>query len=101
GIDADVGPGGTVVLARSQPQLARARHEVAESDRFGLGSALLDADAARGRLAATHVLGGTYTPHCAAVQPAKLVRGLAEVVEGRGVTIYEQSRAKLVEPGVV
>jgi len=101
GIDADVAPGGTVVLARSQPQLARARHEVAESDRFGLGSALLDADAARGRLAATHVLGGTYTPHCAAVQPAKLVRGLARTVEQRGATIYEGTPAVAIEPRAV
>ena len=30
---------------------------------------------------ATDVLGATYTPHCAALQPAKLVRGLADVVE--------------------
>ena len=32
---------------------------------------------------ATDVLGGTYTPHCAAVDPARLVRGLAEAVERR------------------
>jgi len=97
GIDADVAPGGTVVLARSQPQLARARHEVAESDRFGLGSLPLDADAARGRVAATGVLGGTYTPHCAVVQPAKLVRGLARVVEERGAAIHERTPALAIE----
>ena len=101
GIDADVAPGGTVVLARSQPQLARARHEVAESDRFGLGSVLLDADAARGRVAATGVLGGTYTPHCAVVQPAKLVRGLARVVEQRGAAIHERTPALAIEPHAV
>jgi len=101
GIDADVAPGGTVVLARSQPQLARARHEVAESDRFGLGSVLLDADAARGRVAATGVVGGTYTPHCAVVQPAKLVRGLARVVEQRGAAIHERTPALAIEPHAV
>ena len=37
GIDADLARGGTIVLARSEPQLARAREEVAESDEFGLG----------------------------------------------------------------
>ena len=101
GIDAGIAAGGTVVLARSQPQLGRARHEVAESDRFDLGSRLLDAETARARLAATHVLGGTYTPHCAAVQPAKLVRGLARVVEQRGATIHEQTRALAIEPRAV
>ncbi len=43
GIDADIARGGTVVLARSAPQLERAREEVAESDRFELGTLLLDA----------------------------------------------------------
>ena len=100
-IDADVARGGTIVLARSQPQLTRARHEIEESDRFGLGTVQLDADAARGRLAATDVLGATYTPHCAAIQPAKLVRGLARVVEQRGARIYEGTAALAIEPGTV
>ncbi len=36
-------------------------------------------------------LGAIFTPHCATIQPAKLVRGLAAVVERLGVKIYEQS----------
>jgi Glycine/D-amino acid oxidases (deaminating) len=101
GLDADLALGGTVVLARSQPQLARAREEVAESDEYGIGTSLLDAAAARARLAATDVVGATYTPHCAAIQPAKLVRGLAELVEGRGAQVYEQTAVTAVEPHVV
>jgi glycine/D-amino acid oxidase-like deaminating enzyme len=100
-IDADLALGGTVVLARSDAQLQRARAEVAEAQEYGLDVALLDADAARSRLAATDVLGATYTPHCAAVQPAKLVRGLADVVERRGVVIGEQTNARHIEAGLV
>ncbi len=74
-IDADIAVGGTVVLARSDAQLERARAEVAEATSFGEPVELLDAAAARARVNATDVLGGTYTAHCAAVQPAKLVRG--------------------------
>mgnify|MGYP002719388967 FL=1 len=33
--------------------------------------------------------GGIYAPHVATINPAKLVRGLARVVESMGVTIYE------------
>jgi glycine/D-amino acid oxidase-like deaminating enzyme len=62
---------------------------------------LLDEQASRKRLAATDVLGATYTPHCAAIHPGKLVRGLAEIVEGRGATIYERTPALAVEPGRV
>jgi glycine/D-amino acid oxidase-like deaminating enzyme len=49
----------------------------------------------------TGVLGGTYTPHCAAVDPARLVRGLAVAVERRGVVVHEQTEAQAIRPGVV
>jgi glycine/D-amino acid oxidase-like deaminating enzyme len=38
-------------------------------------------------------LGGLYLAPVAALHPARLVRGLAEVVERRGVSIYERSPA--------
>lgn len=101
GIAADVAVGGTVVVARSATQWERARHEADEAARFDLPTTLLDADAARARLGATGVVGATYTPHCAAVQPAKLVRGLADVVEARGARIFERSRVTSIEPHAV
>jgi glycine/D-amino acid oxidase-like deaminating enzyme len=104
GLDADWAAGGTVVLARSRPQLRRAADEVAEARRFGFGPSdveLLDARTASQRLAATSVLGGVYTPHCAAIHPAKLVRSLAERVVSLGVALYEQTPALSVEPGQV
>jgi glycine/D-amino acid oxidase-like deaminating enzyme len=101
GIDCDFAAGGTVVLARSPAQLRRARDEAAEADRFGLDVHLLDAAQARGRVNACDVLAATYTPHCAALQPAKLARGLADVVTARGARLYEQSRATNITPGVV
>jgi glycine/D-amino acid oxidase-like deaminating enzyme len=101
GIDADAALGGTVVLARSATQLARARAEAAEAADYGLDVELLDAAAATSRLAATDVVGGTYTPHCAAIHPAKLVRGLADAVAARGARIYERTRVTAIEPGVV
>jgi glycine/D-amino acid oxidase-like deaminating enzyme len=101
GIDADVAVGGTVVLARSQPQLRRAREEAAESVEYDLGTALLGAAEASARLNATRVVGATYTPHCAAIQPAKLVRGLASCVEQRGAQLFEQTRVVAMEPHLV
>ena len=104
GIDCDWALGGTIVLARSQPQLARAEAEFAESARFGFGVedvALLDGDQAREHVNATGVVGGVYTPHCAAIHPRKLVRSLADVVTARGATVYEHSRVVSVEPGCV
>jgi glycine/D-amino acid oxidase-like deaminating enzyme len=44
------------------------------------------------------VLGAGYTPHCARVQPARLVRGLARAVQARGVAVYERSPVVAVQP---
>jgi glycine/D-amino acid oxidase-like deaminating enzyme len=104
GIDCGYARGGTVVLARSGAQLGRARAEVDAARARGVGEEdlrLLSADEAAARVGATDVLGATYTPHCAALDPARLVRGLAVRVEGRGVTLYEQTRVHSVGPGIV
>ena len=104
-IDCHWAKGGTVQLARSAVQLARARDEVAEMRGYGFGEedvVLLTEAEARGRVAASSVLGGTYTPHCAAIHPARLARGLARVVRERGVKLFERTpvteiaRGKLV-----
>ncbi|MFL6108200.1 MAG: NAD(P)/FAD-dependent oxidoreductase, partial [Marmoricola sp.] len=104
GIDADHHQGGTVTLARSAPQLARARAEVALARSRGFGEddlRLLTADEAHAHLAADRVLGGTFTPHCAAVHPLKLVRGLATAAERRGVVVHEHTPVTSVAPGQV
>ena len=98
-------------LARSPAQLERARAEVAEAREFGFGEddlRLLTAAEAREMAAASDVLGGTYTPHCAAIHPARLVRGLADAVRRAGVQLYERtpvcasSRGRVVtRPGTV
>jgi glycine/D-amino acid oxidase-like deaminating enzyme len=102
GIDADLAKGGTIVLARSRAQWQRARAEVAEARQWGRGQddlRLLDRDEALGVVRATGTRGATYTPDCAALHPARLVRGLAEAVERRGVTIHERTRVTGIEPG--
>ena len=103
GIDCRYAKGGTLVLARTPVQLERAREEIAEYREFGFGEEdhrLLSAEEASAKLSATGVLGATYTPHCAAIQPAALVRGLAEAVERLGVEIYEQTPVTSVWDGL-
>jgi glycine/D-amino acid oxidase-like deaminating enzyme len=104
GIDCHWRKGGTIVLARTPAQLARARAEVDDAREFGFGEddlALLGPAEARSRCAASQVLGGTYTAHCAAIHPARLVRGLARAVERRGVRIYERTPVLALRPGQV
>ena len=102
-IDCDYVRGGTVVVARNEAQLARAREEVAHDAAWdGVdGLQLLDAEQTRERIGVTRALGATYTPHCARIQPAKLVQGLARAVEHHGGRIVEGTRATSVQPRVV
>ncbi len=53
------------------------------------------------RLRSPSATGALYSPHVAAVHPANLVRGLAEVVESRGANIFELSPVCEIEPGCV
>ena len=102
GIDCHWAKGGTVMLARSPAQLERAKTEVDEAREFGFGDEDLRllGPAEAGELAgATGVLGGTYTPHCAAIHPARLARGLVEAVRRAGVTVYERTPVLRIEPG--
>src|SRR6266536_2515954 len=103
GIDCHWSKGGTVMLARSPLQLRRAEEEVARARSFGFGEddlALLGAAEARSLLSATGVVGGTWTPHCAAIHPSRLVRGLATAVERHGVKLFEGTEVRSIEPGV-
>jgi glycine/D-amino acid oxidase-like deaminating enzyme len=61
----------------------------------------LDEEKARAILDATNVLGATYTPHCASLHPARLVRGLADAVERRGVRIFEKTAVDELAPHVL
>jgi glycine/D-amino acid oxidase-like deaminating enzyme len=104
GIDCGFHQGGTVVLARTPAQQARTVEEIAAARNRGVDEddlRLLSPAEARARVGATGVLGGTFTPHCAALDPARLVRGLADVVERRGVRLAEQTEVLAIAPGIV
>ena len=101
-IDCHWAKGGTVQLARSATQLERAAAEVREAAAFGFGEddlRLLTADEARAMVNASGVVGGTFTPHCAAIHPGRLVRGLADAVRSRGVELFERTPVLDIQPG--
>ena len=92
GIDAHFKHGGTLTFARSEIQAHRLREHVKSAHELGSRESditwLEERDArARGSLSA--MIGATYTPHCARIHPARLVRGLSAVNEALGVQIYE------------
>ncbi|MGH9073022.1 MAG: NAD(P)/FAD-dependent oxidoreductase, partial [Acidimicrobiales bacterium] len=101
GVDADMARGGALALARSPAQVARLRAEAGEEAAFGVDAAWLGPAEAAERVRASRVLGAVHRPDCAALDPAKLVRGLAVAAERRGVSVYEQTRALRLLPGRV
>ena len=101
-VDIDYEKGGTLTFARSSAQLQRLEEHVrTDQEHGGDDTVLLSADEVARRVRVTDSYGAMFTPHCAAIHPAKLVRGLARVVEQQGVTIYEQTPALAVERGRV
>jgi glycine/D-amino acid oxidase-like deaminating enzyme len=101
GIDADFVKGGTLDLATTDLQAARLRARVEDEREWGFGPEdvrWLEPDEAQTRLRVPVSHGALFTPHCARVQPARLARGLAEVVERRGATIYERTRVTDITP---
>ena len=104
GIDCGYHKGGVIRFARNAPQAWRQATEVAHHHQLGLSAdeiRLLSADEARSHAAATKVHGGIFFAACAALDPARLVRGLAEAVQRRGAPIYEQTAAIALQPGRV
>jgi glycine/D-amino acid oxidase-like deaminating enzyme len=103
-IDARYHKGGTLTFATAPSQIQRVRGEVEEHAAWGFGVEdyrWLEPQQASERLLLARNLGASYTPHCARIQPARLARGLAEVVQKRGGRIFEQTAATAIEPGRV
>jgi glycine/D-amino acid oxidase-like deaminating enzyme len=104
GVDCHLAKGGTVSVARTAAQMSRAEAEVTAAREWQATPsdlALLRREGMAEHVRAAGALGGTYTPHCAAVQPLRLVRGLASAVERHGGVVHENTRATALEPGVV
>jgi glycine/D-amino acid oxidase-like deaminating enzyme len=101
GIDCHFAKGGTVSAARCDAHLLRAREELSAARDLGFGEddlRMLGTDEARRELNVTGVLGALVNSHCAALHPARLVRGLADSLEQRSVKVYESTTVKSISP---
>ncbi len=102
GIDCDFQKGGILTFATNDAHVAKLRQRLAGERQWGFDEAdfaWLSPSELPSQV--TGALGALYTPHGAAIQPFRLVRGLARVVDGLGVRIYEQTRATHIHTGMV
>lgn len=103
GIECGYTRGGTVVAATRPAHVPYLRSSVGAAHSGGLSDEdvrWLDPVEAARHVTPARLFGATFTPHCAAVDPARLVLGLADAVERRGVTVYEGTPGRIAPGGV-
>jgi glycine/D-amino acid oxidase-like deaminating enzyme len=101
GIDAHFVKGGNLNVATNAAQRERLRETVRGARNWGMEEAdirYLDPGEVEEKIFIPNGHGGAYTPHCARVQPARLVTGLAAAAERAGVEIYEATPVTGIEP---
>src|SRR5262249_49525436 len=98
-IDCGYAKGGALWLASDSGQLRRTRGRHVVLAQHGLGDEfeLLDPARTIARVNVTGIYGSLYTPHAAAVHPARLARGLARAVERHGGVVYEKTPALRID----
>ena len=82
-------------------QLLRAAQEIEYERSWGFGEddyVLLGRAEASARMQVAGCLGAVFSPHGAALDPARLARGLAAAVEKLGVPIYERTPVTAIAP---
>jgi glycine/D-amino acid oxidase-like deaminating enzyme len=101
GIDADFVKSGLLTLALNDAQALHLRQELNDAHTHGLDDhdlRELSAVELSGRLRVAGARDATFSPHVARVHPAKLLIGLATLVEGLGVKIYEGTPVHEIRP---
>jgi glycine/D-amino acid oxidase-like deaminating enzyme len=93
GIDAHYAHGGALLIARAEYDLPRLEESFEEYRAIGLEDrvALLDAEQTAARMRVADAVGACWLREGAAIQPARLARGLARAVERRGGRIVEET----------
>jgi glycine/D-amino acid oxidase-like deaminating enzyme len=101
-IDCHYAKGGSLRVANRSFDAAHQQREVERLHRFGFTEddyRWLPGDEARGRIGMTPNFGALHARHCAAIQPARLVRGLAASCRRLGVRILERAPVSDYRPG--
>ena len=104
GIEADYHKGGGLALATNTQQAERLREGLEYEREIGWTEEdirWLEPDEVTDHIRIASPHGGTFSANMAAVNPAKLARGVADAAERRGASIYEGTTALEVQPGRV
>lgn len=101
-IDCHFAKGGTLTVATTVKQADALRKHVARRHALGFTEddfRWLPPGESATRIGMQPNLGAAYTSHCAAIHPARLVRGLAETVRRAGVAVHERTPVLAIDAG--
>jgi len=101
GIDCGWHKGGTMSFASNQIQLQRITENITMSRDFGYDDSFMDflsPSQAENRVCIRESHGASYSPHCAALQPAQLVDGLVHQLLSRNVRFFGSTRVTDISP---
>lgn len=103
GIDADIRRGDELMVATNDAQHERLKAETEHRVHWGEEGRVfaLGADETRARIRIPGARGAMVVTGTARIQPAKLVRGLAEAVERAGAVIHEETEVTGIAPGLL
>lgn len=103
-IDCHYAKGGWLTVAHLPFHARQIQEQIAAKHALGFTEdeyRWLPPQEAKGRISIAGTHGAGYARHCAAIQPARLARGLGDVLRQKGVRILERTPATSLQPGLV
>ena len=90
---------GATMLAAEESHLDELIEQKQRFDQMGIHTDLMDRAELRRKVSSDRFFGGLHDPNHAIVNPAKLARGMKDVIEMLGVEVSERSKVLRMDPG--
>jgi glycine/D-amino acid oxidase-like deaminating enzyme len=99
GVDCELELTGATTLAVEESHLDQLVEEKERFAQMGIENVLMDEAELRRKLHSERFVGALHDPNHAIVNPAKLARGMKDVIESLGVEVSERSKVLRMDPG--
>ena len=99
GVDCELERTGATTLAVEESHLEWLAEEKERFDQMGIRTHLIDRSELRQRVISDRFVGAWHDPNHAIVNPAKLARGMKDVIERLGVEVSERSKVLRMDAG--
>ncbi len=98
-LECELQESGMLEVALNEGQIKYLEQYASFLSHFGLDSTIIHGQELEAEIKSPHFVAGMKIPHGATLNPAKLVRGMKQIVEEMGVEIHERSIVTRISPG--